>query len=108
MDRVAELTTIVQREVEDYAGPAYKAKTYYIEDPKRLIYTVIIVPDDNYPLNLKAGVTVMARIIGSLVVIDQDITDRPLYEALIEAGIPRQQIVLAYTGELLPSDSDSK
>jgi len=106
MDRVAELTTIVQREVEDYAGPAYKAKTYYIEDPKRHIYTVIIVPDDNYPLNLKAGVTVMARIVGDKVVIDQDITDRPLYEELIRAGIPRSQIVLAYAGEKLPDATE--
>jgi hypothetical protein len=108
MDRVAELTTIVQQEVADYAGPAYKAKTYYVEDLKRQIYTVIIVPDDNYPLNLKAGVTVLARIVGDSVVIDQDITDRPLYEELIRAGIPREQIVLAYAGESLPSESESQ
>jgi hypothetical protein len=106
MDRVTDLAEIVQREVGDYAGPAYKAKTYYVEDEKHRMYTVITVPDHDYPINLKAGITVMARIVGDKVVIEQDITDRPLYEALEVAGVPREQIILAYAGETLPDEKE--
>jgi hypothetical protein len=106
MDRVADLTSVIQHQVKDYAVPTYKAKTYYVGDEKQQIYTVIVVPNDNYPFPTKAGITVMARIVDEYVVIDQDITDRPLYEALIAAGIPREQIVLAYAGETLPAKKD--
>jgi hypothetical protein len=46
---------------------------------------------------------VMAHIEGDVVIIDEDLTDRPLVEALVRAGIPREKIVLAYTGEPLPA-----
>lgn len=107
MDRVNELEAILRQEVADYSGPAFKAKTYYVEDQKQHIYLVVIVPNDNYPVNVKAGIIVMARIVGDKVVIDEDTTDRPLYEALMRSGIPREQIVLAYAGETLPEEDNA-
>ena len=106
MERVNQLTDIVQREVMDYHGPAFKAKTYYFEDFANQAFTVVIVPDYQYPRKSKTTVTVMAHIVGNKVVIDEDITDRPLYEALMSAGVPREQIVLAYAGEALPAEKD--
>jgi hypothetical protein len=45
----------------------------------------------------------MARVVGDKIFIDEDTTDKPLYEALMaNAGIPREQIVLAYAGETPP------
>jgi hypothetical protein len=41
----------------------------------------------------------MARVVGETVLIDEDITDRPLWEELVRAGIPRERIVLLYAGE---------
>jgi hypothetical protein len=35
-------------------------------------------------------------------VIDDDRHSNPFYEALMQAGIPRDQIVLAYAGEPVP------
>ncbi|MBI1279187.1 MAG: hypothetical protein GC179_13760 [Anaerolineaceae bacterium] len=106
MERIDQLTEIVRREVKAYDGPAFKAKTYYFEDFKDQAFAVVIVPDYKYPTASKAGVTVMAHIVGDKVVIDQDITDRPLYEELIAAGIPRKQIILAYAGETLSVEKD--
>jgi hypothetical protein len=104
MDRVAKLTEIVQHEVEDYAkGETWKAVTYPVTDPTRHIYTVVYVPD--YPRKFKSGVAVMARVVGDTVVIDEDITDRPLWEELVRAGVPREKIVLTYAGETLPEQS---
>jgi hypothetical protein len=40
--------------------------------------------------------------VGNRIVIDHDANSDPLVEALLEAGIPRDQIVLAYAGEPAP------
>lgn len=107
MDRVDELTAIVRQEVSDYARVrGWKSNVYYIEDDKRQIYTVIAVPAPDHPLLAKASVTLLARVVEDKVIIDQDMTDRPLYEALVEVGIPREQIILAYAGETLPETTD--
>lgn len=94
MDRIADLQTIVQQVVSDYATPAIKATTYFTHDPQKQVYTVISVPDQ--PRQFRAGIVVMARIEGDSVIIDEDITDRPLVDALIEAGVAREKITLAY------------
>lgn len=108
MERIDHLTDIVQREVMDYHGPGLKSKTYYFEDANDHAYTVIVIPEYRYPRKSKSTVVVMARVLGDKVVIDEDITDRPLYEALMEAGIPREQIILAYAGEKLPGEDSQK
>jgi hypothetical protein len=36
------------------------------------------------------------------IIIDEDTTDRPLVDALISAGVPREKIVLLYAGEEAP------
>src|SRR5690349_6295261 len=102
MDRIATLAHIVQHEVELYnEGGTYKAQTFALSDGKRQTYAVIVVPD--LPRPFPARVVVMARVVGDYVVIDEDTTDKPLVDALmINGGIPREQIVLAYAGETLP------
>jgi hypothetical protein len=102
MDKLAELTAVVQQVVEEYAkGKTYRAVTYPVSDSARQTYTVVVVPD--YPSKFKSGVSVMARVVGDTVIVDEDITDRPLSEALLEAGIPREKIILAYIGEQAPA-----
>ncbi len=49
------------------------------------------------PLLLK-----QVRDVSETVVIEQDITDKPLVEELVRAGVPRGQIVLTYAGEPPP------
>lgn len=105
MDRIIDLQAIVQREVEDYAsGGSWQTTFYPISDTTRQHYTVLAFPD--YPRKFRAGIVIAARIINDKVVIDEDITDRPLVEELLRAGIPREQIVLAYAGEPVPTTED--
>jgi hypothetical protein len=96
MDRVDNLTAVVKREVAEYATVSPNATAYYVEDSRQQIFAVISVPMRNPQ---KATVMVMARIVGNAVIIDSDKTDHPLFEALMQAGVPREQIVLAYAGE---------
>ena len=45
----------------------------------------------------------IVRIIAEKIVIEEDRNSDPLYEALVQAGIPREQIILAYAGESIPN-----
>ncbi len=102
MDRISDLTTVVQREVEDYVrGKDLKAVSYAVSDTARQIYTAIVVPDRPRPF--PARVIVMARVVDDMVIIDEDTTDRPLWEELVRAGIPRDKIVCLYAGEEVPA-----
>ncbi|MBC7810643.1 MAG: XisI protein [Burkholderiales bacterium] len=102
MDRIDELTGIVRREVEDYASGSWNATMHPISDEERQSYAVITVTDRNHVQPFRTLVTVMARVVGDTVIIDGDITDRPLVNELVRAGIPREKIVLLYAGEQVP------
>jgi hypothetical protein len=106
MDRINELQMVVRREVADYNNVVgLKSKSYYLEDLHAQVYVVLDVPESVHPLVDKPAIVVMARIVGDTVVIDEDITDRPLYKELERCGIPRAQIVLMYAGETLPNEA---
>lgn len=85
-----DLTTIVQREVEAYAGGHWhKARAYALSDLARQRYAVVSIPDRDYPIEgVKPGLVIMARVVGDVVVIEHDITDEPLFEALIQTRRP--------------------
>lgn len=105
MDRIAEPTGLVLDIIKGYATPVLKGQSYLIRDEKEHIYTVIDVPD--YPPKFSAGIVVLVRLVDHYIVIDEDTTDRPLWQELVHAGIPREQIILTYTGETLPADISS-
>jgi hypothetical protein len=46
--------------------------------------------------------SLIARITNNQVFIDHDINNKPLVDALVQAGIPRTQIILAYADEPVP------
>jgi len=96
------LADITRREVQKYVGRTPDASMYSLLDDKQQRYGVIIVPES--ASERPAYVAVMARIVGDYVVIDEDGTvDKPLYQALmVNGGIPRNRLILAYKGEQLP------
>ncbi|MEM6283523.1 MAG: element excision factor XisI family protein [Chloroflexota bacterium] len=107
MDKVTEtIIDIVQREVAAYAaGTWYKVRPFFIADAEQHIYTIAAIPDTDYPLpEVKPALVLLARVVNSSVIIEHDSTDKPLYEALMQSGIPREQIALAYAGETIPDE----
>jgi XisI protein len=95
---IAALAEITRREVEMYAGYSPTAKLYPVLDDQNLTYAVVIVP--NWPRPFSSEIVVLARIVAESIVIEEDTTDKPLLDALmVNGGIPREQIVLAYAGE---------
>lgn len=94
MDNLAE---VVKKAVFEYAGGGFNLKMIPYANEEQKSYTVIIVdtPVHKYP----AAIVVSARIVGDTVIIDEDTTDKPLVDRLVDSGIPREKIILAYAGE---------
>jgi XisI protein len=103
MDRLTQtqLFEFTRREVAKYAGISPDAKAYYLADDDRLTYAVVGTMNQLSPD--RSWVMLLARIEDDVVVIEYDsVVNKPLIQALLQAGIPRQQIVCAYLGETLP------
>jgi len=100
MARGEDLTAVVQHEVAAYACPSPNSTAYYLEDPTNQVYAVVVVPQNH---THKVAVMIMARVVNDITIIEADITNKPMVDALVQAGIPREQIVLAYAGESPPA-----
>ncbi len=101
----SDLVEITSREVCRYVGQMPGAQMYPILDEDRQHYGVAIIPEDDS--ERPAYFAVLARVVGDLIVIDEDGSyDKPLYEALmVNGGVPREQIILAYKGETVPEST---
>jgi len=82
-----------------YAGPALNGESLLTASADGRVLTIVSIG----PL---AGETVVdigliARVVDERVIIDRDANNKPLIDALLQAGVPRRQIVLVYAGETL-------
>jgi hypothetical protein len=107
MDRIntgqaAHLTAIVRREVDAYAGNMPNGKNIAIHDDATQTFAVVTLMNERQ--GQPTYVAQMARVLGNWVIIEQDVSaEKFLYEALmVNGGIPRDQIILAYQGEAIP------
>lgn len=97
---MASLKEIVQQAVKGYAGEGLNSVSYLTRSDDG---TILAVTDFAQVRGKHVtGVSLVVRIIGEWVIIERDQNDKPLVDALRQAGIPRAQIVLAYAGEPLP------
>jgi hypothetical protein len=96
---MAELVEIVRQEVQKYVGNGEGAslRLFFLTDELKQVYAAVAI---DHPRRCEeAGIVVMARVVGDTVVIDEDNTDKPLIDALLQQGVPRGQIVRLYAGE---------
>lgn len=98
------LVDATRREVERYTGYSDESNLYFLSNDIKFVYTVVDVP--NIPRTYSTEIVVMAHVVGDFIVIDEDTTDKPLFEALmVNAYIPRENIILAYQGETIPVET---
>ena len=96
------LKQTLREEVKKYAagGRGLNILLFAILDDEHGIYAVNAI---DYPeRNNVADVVVLAGLADNKVVIEEDMTDKKLVDALLQQGNPRDQIVLAYDGEPIP------
>ena len=97
---MATLSQIVRSTLEGYAGEAANGHIYMTISPDDSTYTLTAVGTTQGQRYVNTGILV--RIEHEHIIIERDQTDKPVVDALVQACIPRQQIVLAYAGERLP------
>lgn len=97
---MAGINEIVREEVKKYATRGIGAILFPALDDENQTYSVIAI--DHPARKEYADVVVFARVVDDKVVIEEDTTDKKLVDALLQRGIPREQIILAYDGEPIP------
>lgn len=100
MDR---LTAAIHEAVSTYVGRGVNGYSYLIADAVQPAWTIIFVLNFNGQRIVRSGLIV--RLLGETILIEQDDNDPPLVDALLQAGIPRSQIILAYAGEPVPESA---
>ena len=94
MDRLIDT---LRKVLEGYIGEALNGYSYLTESKDGKAFTVVSVgylPDKRI---VDAGLIV--RLLEDHIIIERDVNDKSLVDALLQANIPRSQIVLAYAGE---------
>lgn len=96
------ISTLLRSAIQSYVGQRRGANVilFPILDDEHQIYAINAVGHPNR--EHVADVVVLARIVADQVVIEEDMTDKPLVNALVQKGVARDHIILAYRGEPLP------
>jgi hypothetical protein len=100
VDRVEQYRLIVRRLIEEYASykPSHgQIETEAIIDREKDHYEVVHVGWDKW--RRVHGSVVHVDIIGGKVWVQYDGTTLPIAEEMVAAGIPREDIVLAFHAE---------
>ena len=101
MENLVNLADVVSKEIGEYVVLGiHEADTYLLHDDSSRMYSFINVPHNRLKDTL---VVMLARVTDEdKVIIETNLTDRPLYQALIDAGVPSSQIIRAYAGKTQP------
>src|SRR5258706_12686771 len=94
MDRLSET---LQEVMKGYAGKGLNGYSYMTSSEDGQFFTVVSIGQVRGKQIVDTGLAV--RLIHDKIIIEHDINDKILLDALMQAGIPREQIVLAYAGE---------
>ena len=91
------LSETLQRVLTGYAGDMLNGHSYLTTNVDETVFVIIglgYIGDRHF-----VDTSLVARLVHNTIVIEYDVNNKPLIEALLAAGIPRNQIVLAYAGE---------
>ena len=87
----------VQHVLAGYAGEMLNGYSYLTANTDATVFVITAIGyirDQHF-----VDTSLVVRIRDNTVIIDYDVNDKPLVDALLAAGIPRSQIILAYAGE---------
>lgn len=94
MDTLREALEMV---IKEYAGQDLNGYSYLTQSADRRVFAIVSIGEFRGKQFADTGL--IARIVNDRIVIDHDVNSKPLVDALVQAGVPRRQIVLAYAGE---------
>lgn len=95
-----KLRDILAKEITAYAGEMLNGYAYLLVSEDRNVFTVVSIA--KIKAERVTQLSLLARLVDDHIIIETDDSNKPLVDSLVQAGIPRGQIILAYAGEPLP------
>lgn len=86
--------------LEGYAGRALNGYSFLLSSPERRVFAIVSIGHVRDRDIVDTGLLV--RLVGERIIVERDVNDKPLVDALVQAGVGREHIVLKYAGE--PAD----
>jgi hypothetical protein len=90
----------VRTTIEGYTGEGLNGHASLTMSADQSLFTVVVSATIGDQRTVSASLIV--RITADKIIIEHDNNFPPLVDALLQAGIPREKIVLAYAGEPVP------
>ena len=97
---MGKLKEILKETLDTYTGRALIGTSYLTASTDDNFFTVTTVAENTEKRVVNHSLTV--RIESDLIIIEEDINNKPLVDALVQNGIDRKHIILAYAGESIP------
>ncbi len=97
MDTLKETVT---KAMDGYAVKGLNSDAYLTVSPDENLLTVVDIAQSGGKRIVETSLIV--RILNNQIIIEHDDNNKPLVDALLQAGIPRSKIVLSYLGEAIP------
>jgi hypothetical protein len=95
---------IVREAMRGYAKPSLSGEPSYLtESADGTLFTIVDVSRDG--TMHRADVSLAVQFSRDAIIIEHDMNNKPLVAALLQAGIPRSAIILAYAGEPVPESA---
>jgi hypothetical protein len=92
------LAEIVQKSVAWYAsGGGVDHQSFFVHDDSQQLYGVVVVGLGER--KIPSTMALLVQLVGDKIIIQEDNTNRPLYETLLSQGIPEENIILRYVGQ---------
>lgn len=94
------LKNILIETLQGYTGKGLVGESVLSTSTNEDFFTVTTVAS-NAKMHI-VNQSLVVRLDGTMIVILEDINDKPLADALVQNGVAREQIILAYSGEPIP------
>jgi sulfur carrier protein ThiS len=95
-----DMKNVLEHTLEGYTGDGWNARAYLSHDALQDIYMVLSV--GIHEGHRVTDANLIVRVVGETIIIERDMNSDTLMDALLQAGIPRTQIIAAYAGEPVP------
>jgi len=86
--------------MQGYSGRGLNGYSYFASNDDENVYTVTSI--GKVGEKRIVNTSLLVRLDGAKIIVEEDINNKPLVDALVQNGIPREQIILAYAGEAIP------
>jgi hypothetical protein len=94
------LKSMVRTVLQEYAGEAANGYVALTVNPDETLFTLTAIGTAKGQRFVNTAVVVSIE--SNLIIIERDQTDKAVVDALLQAGVAREQIICAYAGEVPP------